>query len=44
MDCVSLGAYTLVMPKEIQIHRPSIEIRMNAKGYAICDGPARVGC
>jgi len=43
MDFVSLVAYAFVMLKEIQIHRPSIEIRMNVKGYAICDGPSRVG-
>jgi len=43
MDFVSLGAYTFVMLKEIQIHHPSLEIRMNVKGYAICDEPAKVG-
>ena len=40
---VSLVAFTFVMLKEIQIHHPSIAIRMNVKGYAICDEPARDG-
>jgi len=43
MDFVSLVAYTFVMLKEIQIHRSSVEIRMNVKGYAIYDEPARDG-
>jgi hypothetical protein len=43
MDFVSLVACTFVMLKEIQIHRPSVEIRMNVKDYAIWDGPDRVG-
>jgi hypothetical protein len=43
MDFVSVVAYTFVMLKEIQIHRPSVEIRMNVKSYAICDERAKVG-
>jgi hypothetical protein len=37
MDFVSFVANTFLRLKEIQIRRPSIEIRMNVKGYAICD-------
>ena len=43
MNFVSLVAYTFVMLKDIQIHCPSVEIRMNVKGYEICDEPARDG-
>jgi hypothetical protein len=42
MDFVFLGAYTFLMLQEIQIHRLSVEIRMNVKGYTPCDGPAGV--
>jgi hypothetical protein len=43
MDFVSLVAYTFVKLKEIQVHRPYVETRMNVKGYTICDGLAEVG-